>query len=456
MKNNPFFKSLMAITFLFAIMFSAPALTGQNPFQERFVPVTQITDVTTTAFAGTSITLSGIVVPANATGQHIIWSIDPKQQKLPAGPIGPISVKESSLKSNILKVGSAGTITVWATIKGGKSKSKREEDYTQMFVIQVVNLPGSKNGHFYGNGINGDPYLIVNEEDLRQLSELINAGTAPYANQGTCYRLVASFTMFGGSFKPIGTDQSFKGHFDGNHQTITNPQISNEKSYTGLFGLVQNGTIKNLGLVDVNINGIDNTGGVAGALVGVGASITGCYVTGHIFSTGSKVGGIVGMKLEPVSNCYTTCSVYATSGTHVGGIAGESLKGISNCWSSSEIGSRNNGGGIVGRADTDIVRCMALNPFVGANGGNFVGRVSGGNGTFQRECVAWEKMKVNDAIISGAGSADSKDGLSINVRRQISIATYVNTYCPSPAWSRQTGMLPGFRGNCVPLPSYLQ
>ena len=42
---------------------------------EPFVAVTDITDVPTTAIAGTPLTLTGTVVPQTATNQNIMWSV---------------------------------------------------------------------------------------------------------------------------------------------------------------------------------------------------------------------------------------------------------------------------------------------------------------------------------------------------------------------------------------------
>ena len=443
MKNNPFFKILMAITLMFAIMFSTGTLTGQLPGRiEAFVPVTKITDVPATAIAGSSLTLGGTVLPPNATCQHIIWSIES------AGKTG------ATISGNRLTTIREGIVTVLATIKNGKKSPGT--DFTQKFTINVVALRERTDGQFHGSGTDRDPYLIINENDLRQLSVLINAGTAPYANEGKQYRLAASFTMANSNFKPIGTDKPFYGHFDGNNQTITNLTSSNQQVGTGLFGHIQNGTIKNVGLLNVNINGKDNTGGITGSIRGQSASITGCYVTGYIYSTGNNVGGIVGDKSAALRNCYTTCSVNAT-GYRVGGIAGNSHGVIVNCWASGSIGGRNNCGGIAGWAYLDVYRCMALNQSVTTTGDNnthFVGRVTGGDSSHQLECVAWANMRVNSAIISGTGNADSKDGLSISYR-QIITPSAIETYCPGPQWTKQGGMLPGLMGNCVQVHSHL-
>jgi len=123
----------MAITLLFAIMFSAIA---QTPVQRRpvlrntsFVPVTGISGVPATTTAGT-LTLTGAVNPENATNayQGIAWSV------VSAGTTG------AKISGNTLTTTAAGTVTVRATVKNGAAENK---DYTQNFTI-TVNAAGSK------------------------------------------------------------------------------------------------------------------------------------------------------------------------------------------------------------------------------------------------------------------------------------------------------------------------
>ena len=87
-----------------------------------FVPVTDITDVPTTATAGSDLTLSGTVSPGNATNKTIAWSV------ADAGTTG------ASISGDTLSTTAAGTVTVTATIVNGKTAS---ENYTKNFDITV-------------------------------------------------------------------------------------------------------------------------------------------------------------------------------------------------------------------------------------------------------------------------------------------------------------------------------
>lgn len=116
---------------------------GQSDYTEEFtitvtpapstpIYVTDIANVPTTMKEGNSLTLSGTVVPANATDQTIVWSLEG------AGNTG------ASLVGNVLTVPSHGTVTVKATIENGKETGA----YTKTFSITVfevadVNAPAA-------------------------------------------------------------------------------------------------------------------------------------------------------------------------------------------------------------------------------------------------------------------------------------------------------------------------
>jgi len=90
-----------------------------------FVPVTNITGVPTTATAGTSLPLTGTVVPSNATNQTITWSAQVR------GTTGAVDISGNTLHTTPEVV---GTIVVRATITNGLTAST---NYTQDFDIVV-------------------------------------------------------------------------------------------------------------------------------------------------------------------------------------------------------------------------------------------------------------------------------------------------------------------------------
>jgi uncharacterized repeat protein (TIGR02543 family) len=103
---------------------SAPTAAVVSTGGDTFVPVTNITGVPTGATAGTDLSLSGTVVPGNATNQTITWSV------ASAGATGASIVSGTTLRTT-----AAGTATITATVINGLTASS---NYTQNFDITVT------------------------------------------------------------------------------------------------------------------------------------------------------------------------------------------------------------------------------------------------------------------------------------------------------------------------------
>ncbi|MGF7145902.1 hypothetical protein HNQ56_004350 [Anaerotaenia torta] len=138
---------------------------------------------------------------------------------------------------------------------------------------------------------------------------------------------------------PIGTSEfPFTGIFDGNDKSILGLYINRNVDYQGLFGYVGNeGAVKSLGVINVNITGRINVGSVAGWVRG---TVQNCYSTGNV--TGSSyVGGVAGEVDEGMlENCYSisnvTCTGSGTSGA-VGGVAGWVSGTVQNCYNTGNV-----------------------------------------------------------------------------------------------------------------------
>jgi endo-1,4-beta-xylanase len=89
----------------------------------QFVPVTNITGVSTTAVARTPLTLAGTVAPTNATNRTITWNVQS------AGTTG------ATISGNTLNTTAAGTVVVRATIVNGRAVGT---NYTQDFSISIT------------------------------------------------------------------------------------------------------------------------------------------------------------------------------------------------------------------------------------------------------------------------------------------------------------------------------
>ena len=110
------------------------------------VPVTNISGVPTTSTATLSLTLTGTVVPSNATSQSITWTVQNQ------GTTG------ATISGNTLNTTSAGTVTVRATIVNGLTPTS---NYTQNFDIIVSLAVLGGNVSITGNTVFGQTLTAV-------------------------------------------------------------------------------------------------------------------------------------------------------------------------------------------------------------------------------------------------------------------------------------------------------
>ena len=155
------------------------------------------------------------------------------------------------------------------------------------------------------------------DEDFILMNDL-DSTTAGYT------RLASPTANRGKGWLPIGTAyEPFAGTFDGQGYEIRDLFIDRTDKdkldwNIGLFGRVHTrGTIKNVGVVNVNIIGWWCVGGLVGNNWG---TVSNSYSTGNV--TGLKyAGGLVGCQsYGTVSNSYSTSNVTGTS--HSGGLVG--------------------------------------------------------------------------------------------------------------------------------------
>ena len=192
-------------------------------------------------------------------------------------------------------------------------------------------------------------FLTINGEDYTVINNIGDLEDIEISDSDVYYALGSNLVDNKNQFDPIGYDDGddesgFEGTFDGLGHTITNLRISDNDYYIGLFGFNYYGTIRNIGLVDAQIEGYSNVGGLVGHNDG---TISNSYVTGSV--TGSSyVGGLVGHNDGPISNSYSTSSVEGS--TNVGGLVGGNDDGtITDSYATGSVtGYGDNVGGLVG------------------------------------------------------------------------------------------------------------
>ena len=221
------------------------------------------------------------------------------------------------------------------------------------------------------------------------------------------------------NWTPIGTSSSaFTGSFDGKLFSITGLKIKSSNQYQGMFGYINGGTVRNLGLADCSITITNSSvGGIAGY---TNNTIENCFVTGDIKGL-YNVGGIAGEKYGgTVGKCFYNGTVYGTSSSggegKVGGIVGYqntpsgSSGLIENCYSIVDVVSNaSNVGGIVGynKGSGSTVQYCYTGKNLGTNinqGYQHVGGIAGVNGGTVQRCVALKQsisVRVNSQTIIG-------------------------------------------------------
>jgi len=308
-----------------------------------------------------------------------------------------------------------------------------------------------------GSGTADDPYLICTPQQM-------NAIGADPNDWDKHFKLMADLDLSqytGTEFNMIGrganrrersgeTNQvAFSGSFDGDGHVVSNfTRSSSDTSPIGLFGCIDdpNSEIRNLHLVDPNVSGAGNVGGLVGWVLA--GTISNCSVTGGMVAGGSTVGGLVGSsdglivdcraavqvtgqeyvgglvgigdgtvtgsdavgnvvgtyavgglvgcntesgtarrgRTTPASNlsdCFATGQV--TGETCVGGLIGIHVGIAHNCHAAGRVTGANYIGGLIGSNSGEVTRCYATGS---ATGDNDIGGLVGGNGGAVTACYA--------------------------------------------------------------------
>jgi The GLUG motif len=195
-----------------------------------------------------------------------------------------------------------------------------------------------------GTGTQIDPYIISTPQDLHDIRN----------NSTAYYELGNDIEMSNwGNWIPIST---FNGILDGKGFVIQNLITNQTNQYTGFIGQSTNALIKNLGLVNVDVQSNNNY--VGGLLArNNSTTIENCFVTGTVKLTSSTMfynGGLVGISYGGViENCYTNCIV--SGGKQVGGLVGHSTSStgkLTNCYSIGKVTGSANVGGFYGFTNT--------------------------------------------------------------------------------------------------------
>lgn len=288
------------------------------------------------------------------------WDIQTSGQSVSSGGHGKTTA-QMKMASTFLAWGGCGNY--WTIDEGN--------DYPRLAWQRLPGTPLPElelADYLQGSGQTHDPYLISNAQELNLI------GLFP-CELDKHFKLTADINLIDyneTNFKIIGNeDYPFTGVFDGDNHIISNfiwySPISISSYYEGLFGYVfgLNAEVKNLRLIDSNIQGSYYVGALIGELRD--GTVTYCSIEGGTASGFQNVGGLVGHSYYGIiSNCHAAgdvTGIYESS--KVGGLVGYNNGTISNCYAAGSVSGRSNFGGLVGVNYDTISNCYTTSSVSG-------------------------------------------------------------------------------------------
>lgn len=258
---------------------------------------------------------------------------------------------------------------------------------------------------------------------------------------------VAGYLCVGGVVGCIKSDASIEGCYAAGDVTSTD-------SYVGGVVGMSDAEIENCWAA----SDVESGCAYAGGVVGMATTITNCYATGKVVSTGDEtssngVGGVAGYA-DIAQNCFATGDVSSANGSGVGGVVG--LAGtVQYCWATGNVTGLKVVGGIVGDSWGTIENNAALNASV--SGDSEVGRVVGSNYSSLSDNVAFAGMTIteggDDKTVDGTNTHDGIDGADRSRAALQTDSGFPEALTDDP-WTYAAAALPGL-GQTVAMPPHL-
>lgn len=260
-----------------------------------------------------------------------------------------------------------------------------------------------------GEGTISNPYEVYDSESLNCIednlsSHYIQTADIDLSNEENAYGSTGFDPI--GSYSITGNSNSFTGSYDGQDYTISNLNIVDYESTTGvgLFATAENAELRNMTIEDVSVEGGAGVGGLVGYAenihidnVDVDGVVTGdrsigviigdsdensiisnSYAHGQIQSYDSAGGGLVGQNSGEISNSNSDVTVVGEE--NAGGLVGRNAGIITDSYSIDSVTGYNRMGGLVGSNSGDIIDSYATGDVNGQENsiGGLVGSVSDG------------------------------------------------------------------------------
>lgn len=300
------------------------------------------------------ITASGFTVADSATNVSSGTSAATLKNQL---ALNNVRIKTAAFASD-----GTGDIDIDAALEWATNNALTLDAGRDVNVNAAVTATGDKAGLTLKQGANADQgYHLNNGAKISLKSDailviagktykVINGVSALQAMKDTLdgyYALGSDITAESTTnFTPVGTSAGkFSGILDGLGKTVTNLTINQPNmSYVGLIGY-NYGTVRNIGLINVDANGASITGGLVGINDKNGV-ISDATVSGSVKSAGAFTGGLVSINDGAVIRSSSSAKVEGN--LTLGGLVGYNFGTISYGSATGAVKGRNFTGGLVG------------------------------------------------------------------------------------------------------------
>ena len=280
---------------------------------------------------------------------------------------------------------------------------------------------------------------ITTVDELKALRNAVNSGTASYVRENIY--LTADLNLNNETWTPIGNaEHPFEGNFEGWGHKISNLKVEGSNDYAGLFGYIDGGSVR-----DVGVEGTSVAGGL-------------------------YVGSICGyLKSGEISSCYSDIAVSGTQ--NVGGLCGYSKGKLENCWHQGDVtaskASEVNAGGLVGYVNGGTLQsCYVVNTAITVfevNNNSYFGFIVGQCGStdflddcrYDKETVSIPDFNFGEDVTIGSekgGDSPSKDTVkgatTTEMQTKDEWSGVLNTEKNNPVWVIESGSYPQLNSFC--------
>ncbi len=224
---------------------------------------------------------------------------------------GTVTIKQSMTLADNL------TTTLPVSVNAGVLLTLAENVTLNIDKSQFTLADGAKIYNPNVPSLNADKYYEINTvAQLKWFRDLVNGNLIDGTEQNVSANaiLMADLDLQYEPWQSIGNytewhDVKYHGIFDGNYHTISNLKITKTDFHAGLFGTAFGCTIKNLGVINANISGVQYAGSVIAGLV-MSSTVENCYSAGTLeFSDCGQASGIATSQHgSSFINCYTSYS----------------------------------------------------------------------------------------------------------------------------------------------------